>query len=387
MPTEYERLGVDAQKKGVHRVFGTLNDNLYPNAFCVVTRDPDFLEYGAVHHTDSAGSKPIQNYIHYKETGDIDYFKSLAQDTIAMNVNDIICVGAKPLSFIDYIAINSFKVPKEELLQVLKNGFTENFNMLKNYGSEIQFAGGETADLPDQLRTLDVSGALMGRVKLSEVITGQNINDNCMIIGLRSGGKTKYESTENSGIMCNGITLARHCLMHKDYENIYPEIKGERGYSGKFKTDQYVETLNMTVGEAIMSGTRIYAPVILKILSKYGSYVKGLVHNTGGGQTKSLKLGQNIHYIKNQIFPPDPIFHLIQTESKESWKAMFEDYNMGTGFEIIIDREVVDETLSIPDSYGLEAKIIGRCKQNKHGNQVTIQTKLAPTGAFDYKSY
>ena len=129
MPTEYERLGVDAQKKGVHRVFGALNDNLYPNAFCVVTRDPDFPEYGAVHHTDSAGSKPIQNYIHYKETGDIDYFKSLAQDTIAMNVNDIICVGAKPLSFIDYIAINSFKVPKEELLQVLKNGFTENFRL------------------------------------------------------------------------------------------------------------------------------------------------------------------------------------------------------------------------------------------------------------------
>jgi len=384
MGSEYEKLGVDAQKKDIHRIFGDIQDNLYPNAFCVITTDPDFPEYGSVLHTDSAGSKPIQNYIHYKETGDINCFKPLAQDTIAMNLNDIICVGAKPLSFIDYVAINGFKLPKSDLLQILKDGFVECFQTLRKYGVEIQFGGGETADLPDQLRTLDVSGALSGRVKIKNVITGQEIDDNCVIIGLRSGGKTKYETTENSGMMCNGITLARHCLMKKDYEEKFPEIKGETSYFGKFKTDQYLDALNMTVGEAIMSETRIFAPVVLKILEKYGLHVKGLIHNTGGGQTKCLKLGCNVHYIKDQIFSADPIFPLIQKESKETWRSMFEGYNMGTGFELIVDREVGEEILRIPEIYKLDAAIVGYCKQSKTGNRVTIHTEFAPKGAFDY---
>jgi phosphoribosylformylglycinamidine cyclo-ligase len=382
MSSKYAQAGVDVKKKGIE-VFKTNIDTLFPGAFCVVTKDPDLQGYGIVTHADSAGSKPVQAYLNWKETGDLNWFKGLSQDVLAMNLNDIACVGANPVNFVDYVALNPSKVPKTNLLSVLNRGFGECFETLKGYGTEITFSGGETADLPDQLRTLDVSGVVNGRVELSKTITGTNIKPGDIIIGLRSGGKTNYESKENSGIMCNGLSLARLCLMDKEYQRKYPEIANPegRGYYGKFKINKYVDELGMTVGEALISPMRFFIPIVVRVLKKFRSRVSGLVHNMGGGLAKGLRIGRNIHFIKDNLIEPDPIFYLIQNESGESWKEMFEIYNMGVGFEIIANPEAAEDILSIPESLGLEAKIVGRCEKSDGRNKLTIES---PQGKFRY---
>jgi phosphoribosylformylglycinamidine cyclo-ligase len=381
MSSEYSQLGVDVNKKGIE-VFDHVVNNIYPNAFCVVTRHPAFPQHGLVLHTDSAGSKPVQSYLNWKETDDLEAFRGLAQDAIAMNIDDLVCVGAIPMSFIDYIALNPFLIPKKGLLQVLSQGFKECLGWLRHQQVSVQFGGGETADLPDTIRTLDVSGAVFGTVKLENVISGDRIKGGNKIIGLRSGGRTKHETQENSGIMCNGITLARYVLMKKGYSKQYPEIHSiqTQKYVGQFSVDQFVEDLGMCIGEAITSPTRLYTPIILRILERYGESVRGLIHNTGGGQTKCLRVGQHIHYKKRSLFV-DPIFQMIQQESGENWRTMFQNFNMGTGFEIIVDADAAEDILSIPDKEGLEAQIIGECKESKGNSQLTLET---PWGAFQY---
>jgi len=382
--SKYAEAGVDVRKKGIE-VFQKSVENLFPKAFCVITRDPEFADYGLVTHTDGAGSKPVQAYLHWKQTGDPNWFKGLAQDVLAMNLDDIVCVGAHPVNFVDYLALNPLKIDKEAVLEALNSGFTKSIQLLKEQGIKILFSGGETEDLPDQVRTLDFSGTINGRVRISDALTGERIKPGDKIIGLRSGGKTRYEKRENSGIMCNGLTLARLCLMRKSYQEKYPEIADEaigRGYYGKFEFDEYLDDLSMAVGEALLSPTRFFAPVIVKILQKYGESVSGLVHNTGGGQTKCLRIGENIHYVKDDIFEPDPIFRLIQKESGESWRSMFEDYNMGSGFEVIASQDAAEHILSISEGFGLEAKIVGRCEEAKGGNKLTIRSRF---GVFQYR--
>ena len=383
MSSKYAEAGIDVKKRGIE-VFRETVNNLFPGAFCVVTEDPNLPSYGLVTHTDEVGSKAVQSYLHWKETGDFSWFKGLSQDVLAMNLNDIICVGAKPINFVDYVALNPFKIPKANLLSALNLGFKECFETLEQYGFRILFSGGETGELPHQIRTLDVSGTINGRVELTKVITGANIQRGDLIIGLRSGGKTKYEDKENSGIMCNGLTLARLCLMSEDYQKRYPEIVDMegKGYYGRFKFDQYLDELGTTVGEALVSPMRFFAPVVLRILDKCGSCVSGLVHNTGGGQTKCLSVGKNINFVKDSVIEPDPIFHLIQKESGENWKSMFEVFNMGTGFEVIVKPEAENEVLKISESFGLEAKTIGRCGKSKGPNKVTI---ICPWGKFQYQ--
>lgn len=382
MSSKYEEVGVDARKKGIE-VFESTIENIYPNAFCTVGEDPDLDGKGMVLHSDSAGSKPIQNYLQWKETGNLDWFKTIPQDVMAMNLDDILCVGAYPRSFIDYIALNKGKFPKEELLSVLNEGFEEVIDSMKDHDLGMSFLGGETADLPDQMKTIDVCGTLYGRVNLSEAITGEEVEEGDLIVGLRSGGKTSYENQKNSGILCNGITLARHCLLKSEYEEKYPEIGNPTsGYYGKYSIEDSPGDLNMTVGEAIVSPTRIYAPVIHEMLEKYGSEVHGLVHNTGGGQTKSLAIGSDVHYVKDAPMEPDPIFHLIKRESGESWRKMFEDYNMGSGFEVIVEEDHVQEIMDISEDFGLGAKVIGRCEENEKGNKVSIKSEF---GKFEYE--
>ncbi|MBS7620097.1 phosphoribosylformylglycinamidine cyclo-ligase, partial [Candidatus Bathyarchaeota archaeon] len=320
--SRYSDLGVDVKKKGVESFRGIV-ENLFPNAFCIVQRDPDNPRIGLVAHTDGAGSKPIQSYLHWKETGDPTWFQGLAQDVIAMNLDDIICVAAKPVSFIDYITLNPYAVNRVSLLESLAQGFSQCFKMLKNHGISILFAGGETADHPDQLRTLDISGSVFGRVELDKVVTGEKIEPGDLIIGIESGGKASYEQYLNSGIMCNGLTLARNCLMDKSYASMYPEIahSGDRCL-GRFKFDHYVDELDMSVGEALLSPTRVFAPIVKSILSQLGESIHGMVHNTGGGITKCLQLGRGIHYIKDTLPEPYPIFRLIQRESRTDWKTI-----------------------------------------------------------------
>lgn len=381
MTSKYEETGVDPKKEGIE-VFKDSIDNLFPEGFCTVSRDPDSEGQGMILHTDGAGSKPVQNYLNWRESGDVDWFKSIGQDVVAMNVDDLVCVGGRSLAFVDYIALNKSLLPKKEILATLNSGFRESLEMLEDYGMEISFLGGETADLPDQLKTLDVSGTIYGRADISEAITGEDIEPGDEIVGLRSGGKTEYEDEENSGLMCNGITLARHSLMKGQYEEKYPEIGGAGDYYGSFSFDDYHEELGMTVGGAIVSPTRIYAPVIKEILEEFRPRVKGMVHNTGGGQTKCLGVGNNIHYVKDDPIEVDPLFRIIKEESGESWRDMFRDFNMGTGFEIIAEEGYAEDILSVSEKFDLEGKVIGKCEKGNGENSLKIKSEF---GEFEYE--
>jgi phosphoribosylformylglycinamidine cyclo-ligase len=381
--SQYARVGVDLRKKGIE-IFKSSIQSIYPTAFCVVKQDPDFPDYAMVPHADSAGSKPVQNYLNFKETGDIDSFKGIGQDVVAMNLDDIVCVGAKPISFVDCVAINRTRVPKEDFLRSLNSELTELIRVLEAHGLTLPFDGGETADVPDQISTLDVSGFMQGRVQLSKIITGERIRPGNKIVGIRSGGKSRYESEMNSGIMCNGITLARHSLLSSEYEKKYPEIRGSGtlGYFGRFKVGDRLDELTMTVGQALTSPTRIFAPIIFKVLDELGSSITGLIHNTGGGQTKCLRLGRGIRYVKRDLPEPDPIFLLIKKESNESWRNMFQDFNMGVGFEVVLEGKKVGPVLDIIDSFGVEAKVIGEIEPGPPGNQLIIEDNF---GRFVYE--
>ena len=380
--SEYAKVGVDIRKKGIE-VFKPTIQAMYPTAFCVVKRDPDFPEYALVPHADSAGSKPVQSYLNFRESGDVNSFRGIMQDVVAMNLDDIICVGARPISFVDYVALNKARVPKEDLLRILNSDLTNLTDLLKGYEVLLPFDGGETADLPDQLSTLDVSGFMQGRVELSKVVTGERIQPGNKIIGVRSGGSIRYEKKPNSGIMCNGITLARHCLLSDEYERKYPEIRTGRttGYYGRFKIEDRVDDLGMTIGEAITSPTRIFAPIAFNLLSRLGPSVTGLIHNTGGGQTKCLHLGRGLRYVKRTAFQPDPIFLLIQKASNEPWRDMFQDYNMGVGFEIVLEKQAVDAALSIVEGFGVEAKVVGEVEKGPARNETLIESDF---GKFTY---
>lgn len=373
-------LGVDVSKKGIEALKAIIDD-LFPGSFCSIVRDPDSPDTGIILHEDGIGTKSIVAYLYYKETGEKRWFETLATDVVAMNVDDVACVGGFPLVFSDYIAINPFKINKEDLLSSLASGFSSVFSTLEFLGFKILFSGGETADLPDIVRTFDLSGSLMARVKLNNVITGAEISPGDVIVGLRSDGKCRYEKHENSGIMCNGLTLARHCLLSKQYIEKYPEISSPevKKYFGRFKLDTTIPELGMSVGEALLSPTRIYLPIALEVSRK--TKVKAMVHNTGGGLTKCLRVGKNIKYIKNNLPEPSPIFKLILSESKEEPREIYKSLNMGVGFEIIVEKGSEDEVLSISEKFGVEAQVIGHCEKSSDGNSVVIDSKF---GKFVY---
>ncbi len=382
--SKYAQTGVDVHKSGID-VFKSTVENLFPDAFCVVYRHPTRPSYGMVLHTDGAGSKPVQCYLHFKETGSASAFEGLPQDAIEMNLNDLLCVGAYPTGFVDYVAINGNNVPKKEFLHALNKGFRQHLYALKSRGIVVPFAGGETADLPNQLRTVDVSGTISGEVKLSEVIDGSKIQPGDVIVGLRSGGQTRYEEKLNSGIQCNGITLARCCLMLPEYVEKYPEMGGK--YYGRFRTDQFLPDLRMTVGEAITSPTRSYAPLITQLLKRRRKDIHGMAFNSGGGQTKVLRIGRNVHFVKDDLSEPDAIFYLIQQESGEEWRDMHEVFNMGTGFDIVVPPEMERYIIDSAKELGIDARRTGFVIESKdktkmgNGNMLTIQSRF---GEFSY---
>ncbi|MEM0231730.1 MAG: AIR synthase-related protein [Candidatus Methanomethylicaceae archaeon] len=366
----YKDLGVDIYKRGIE--YFKL-DNLFPGAFCTIVKNEKNPSKGIILHEDGAGSKPIISYIYYKEFGDAKYFEGLANDVIAMNLDDVICVGAIPLAISDYVAINPFVMNKEEVLHHIAIGFSKILNKLNSLGFEIKFCGGETAELPDIIRTLDISATVYAEVDLNSVITGYDISPGDIIVGLRSGGRASYEEKENSGIMCNGITMARYVLLSNEYSKKYPETSYISEYKGRFKLDDYLDFLGMSIGEALLSPTRIYLPVIMEILKKLK--VKALIHNTGGGLTKCLRIGRGIKYIKNNLPEPDPIFLLIQKEGNISWEEMYKVFNMGIGMEIIVDKNSLEEVIKICKYFNIEAQEIGYCESFKNGNALIIETK------------
>ena len=380
--SRYEELGVDVKKKGIES-FKAVIHNLYPGAFCVIQRDPADPDMGLVTHTDSAGSKPIMAYINYKETGDASWFEGLPQDALAMNINDLVCVGADPVTFVDYVAFNTLVIDRVDMLAALSNGFGSCIKVLENEGTPVLFAGGETADLPDLVRTLDVSVTMFGRTPLSNVITGSDIKPGDVIIGVRSGGKIRYEKGVNSGIMSNGHTLARSSLISPEYVGKYPEIShpAKGRYTGPYMYDDFVDSLDSMVGEALLSPTRLFSPIALKVLGKHREDVHGMVHNTGGGNTKCIRLGSGINYVKDSMPEPDPIFELIKEESGVTWEEMYQDFNMGVGFEFIVDPESAEDILSVVEGFGVGASIIGRCTESKDANGLKIESSK---GSFSY---
>jgi len=296
------------------------------------------------------------------------------------------------IEFVDFVAINRFTMPKEDFLSHLNDGLKRVFHMLGGYGIHVDFLGGETAEVSDQIRTVEVSATVRARIKLQNVIGGNRVASGDVIIGLGSYGKASWEQKENSGIMCNGFAVARHCLMNPEYVSKYPEIGDPEvmEYKGRFKTDQYLEELGMTVGEALTSPTRIFAPVLKHIIEKYGpDNIHGILHNTGGGLTKCLRIGKEIHYIKDSLLPIPPIFSLIQQESGRSWQSIFEGLNNGIGMEIIAPKSIAQSLIEDIAQFQIPAAIIGHCELNtdqtklasKHNNRLTI---ISPHGTFEY---
>jgi phosphoribosylformylglycinamidine cyclo-ligase len=380
--SRYGELGVDVRKRGVEAFRPSIH-SLYPEAFCTVQPDPDNPGWGLVGHADSAGSKPIISYIYWRETGDPRWFGGLARDVVAMNLDDIICVAARPILFLDNVSLNPMNIDRLALLQALSDGFRDCFEGLRGLGIPISFSGGETADLPDQVRTLDVSGFILGRVRLEEAVTGGMIRPGDLIVGLRSGGKARYEEEVNSGIMCNGLTLARCSLLSPEYPERYPEVSHSRGrYTGRYRIEDYLDELGMTLGEALLSPTRVFAPVVVEALSRLGDSIHGLVHNTGGGLTKCLRLGRGIRYVKDTLPEPDPIFTLIQREADIDPREMYMDFNMGIGFELIVQPEDAEEVIDISERFGVEAQVIGHCEEGGAENTLVIESRH---GKFQYQ--
>lgn len=380
-PSRYGSLGVDVEKRGIDRL-KALTDDLFPQSFCAVTKHPTSPGRGMILHADGAGTKPIVSYLMFKETGDPAWFSPLATDVIAMNVDDIVCVGGMPLALSDYVAMNPFAVEREALMDGLAQGFRTALSALDSLGYSLLFSGGETADLPDIVRTFDVSATVYGEVDLGKVVTGEAVSPGDVIVGLRSGGKARYEAAENSGLMCNGITLARHSLLSPEYQKSYPEIGSGRegGYFGRHKLTSRPRGLGMTVGEALLSPTRIYLPVAARIIRKVR--VKALIHNTGGGLTKCKRLGKGIRYVKDRLPEPDPIFRLIQEGSGEGWGEMCRAFNMGVGMEAVVGKGDADEVIGISESFGVHARVIGRCERATTGkNSVVIRSAK---GEFEY---
>jgi phosphoribosylformylglycinamidine cyclo-ligase len=381
IPSKYGSLGVDVDKRGIDTL-KALTDDLHPQSFCTITRHPARAGIGAVLHADGAGTKPIVAYLSHKESGNPDVFSGLAQDVVAMNVDDIVCIGGMPMILSDYIALNPFAVEREALLDGLASGFKAVLSSLANQGCEILFGGGETADLPDIVRTFDVSATVYGEVSLDSVITGDKVAPGDVIVGLRSGGRAKGERGQNSGIMCNGITLARHSLISPSYLKRYPEIGSGKagGYFGSHQLSSEPDDLGMTVGEALLSPTRIYLPVVKRILAS--GEVKAIMHNTGGGMTKSKRLGRRICYVKDRLPPPDTIFKLIHEGAHEDWREMYRAFNMGIGLEVVVREERASDIISASESFGIGAQVIGRCERSTlEWNKVLIKS---PFGTFEY---
>ncbi len=381
--SKYARLGVDVEKKGIE-AFKDSVSGIYRHAFCEIHPESGMPGYGFVHHADGAGSKPVQNYLNWKETGNIEAFRGIAQDTLAMNIGDAFCVGVPDSgSFVDYVAINGFHVPKKEVLQILADDWKELFGMLKGYNINIKFAGGETADLPDQLKTIDVSAAIYARYKLDSVITGENIKPGNVIIGLASGGQAKYEKRPSGPIMSNGLTLGRHVLMKPEYGTKYPEIlEPGKEYTGRFAPTDTVEGIDKAIGEELTKPTRIFAPVFKGAIETFGNEINGIVFNTGSGNTKCRRVGNGIKYVKNNTPEPPAIFRLIKEEGKVSWREMFMDFNMGIGAELFVNEAVSDDVSKfIRDEFGIGAFRIGECRKTKGPNKVRMETEY---GNFNY---
>ena len=369
MSSNYAKRGVSAGKEEVHAAISHLDKGLYPTAFCKIlpdlsAGDPDWC---SIMHADGAGTKSSLAYLYWKETGDLSVWRGIAQDAIVMNTDDMLCVGATgPFIFSNTIGRNKFYVGGEVLSEMLM-GMEEFFDMLKSHGVGVTNAGGETADVGDLVKTLIHDATAFTRLPRKEVITNEKIQPGNVIVGFASFGQTTYEKEYNGGIGSNGLTNARHDLLSNVYASKYPEtydhnIPKDLVYSGKYLVTDMVEDMPIPVGKALLSPTRTYLPVMKPILDKYRDKIDGLIHCTGGAQSKVKKFIGDVHVIKEDLFPTPPLFRIIQEASGTSWSEMYQVLNMGHRLEIYTDAETAKAIIDIAGEFDLEAKVIGHCE-------------------------
>ena len=384
--TNYAKRGVSSQKEDVHKAIQELDRGLFPNAFCRVL--PDFLggddEYCNIMHADGAGTKSSLAYIYWKETGDYSVWKGIAHDAIIMNIDDLICVGAiDNIMLSSTIGRNKLKIPGDILMHILK-GFDETIRMLAGWGIRVYLTGGETADVGDLVRTIIVDSTVTCRLKCTDVLENR-IQPGDVIVGLASSGQAVYEQEYNSGIGSNGLTSARHDIFINYLAGKYPEsyddlIPKSLVYSGKYQLTQKVEDLGQDAGKLVLSPTRTYAPLIKQVLEQLRPEIHGMIHCTGGGQTKVLKFVNDVHVIKNDLFPLPPLFRIIQQSADTPWDEMYEVYNMGHRFEIYTNEKAAREIINMASSFNIDAKIIGHIEPYA-GRKLTISSEF---GSFTY---
>ena len=383
----YNLRGVSADKEDVHQAIKNVDKGLFPKAFCKIV--PDYLsnddEYCIVMHADGAGTKSSLAYMYWKETGDISVWKGIAQDALVMNIDDLLCVGATDnILLSSTIGRNKNLIPGE-VISALINGTEELLSDLRGFGVDIRSTGGETADVGDLVRTIIVDSTVVARMKKTDVITNSNIQSGDVIVGLSSFGQASYESEYNSGMGSNGLTSARHDVFAKYLSEKYPEsydssVPESLVYSGSKKLTDTLADLSVDVGKLVLSPTRTYAPIIKEILEKHRNDINGMVHCSGGAQTKVLHFVDDVHVIKDNLFEIPPLFDLIQKESNTDWKEMYKVFNMGHRMELYVPQEIADSIIAISNSFGVEAKVIGRVEAYE-GKKLTIKS---PFGEFIY---
>jgi phosphoribosylformylglycinamidine cyclo-ligase len=383
----YQQRGVSAGKEDVHNAIKKLDKGLFPQAFCKIV--PDYLtgdeNYCLVMHADGAGTKSSLAYMYWKKTGDLSVWKGIAQDALIMNLDDLLCVGATgPIMLSSTIGRNKNLIPGEVISEII-NGTEEILAELRSYGLEIHSTGGETADVGDLVRTIIVDSTVVCRMRRDEVISNHTIQAGDVIVGLASDGQANYESFFNGGMGSNGLTSARHDVFDHSLATEFPEsfdgaIPVDLVYSGTKNLQDPVEGSPLDAGRLVLSPTRTYAPIIQQILAKHRASIHGLVHCSGGAQTKVLHFVNDVHVIKDQLFPIPALFKMIQEESQTPWQEMYKVFNMGHRMEIYVPQELASEIIAISQSFGVVAKIVGRVEQHI-GKQVTIESEK---GIFTY---
>jgi phosphoribosylformylglycinamidine cyclo-ligase len=384
----YNLRGVSASKEDVHNAIKNIDKGLFPQAFCKII--PDYLtqdeDYCIIMHADGAGTKSALAYMYWKETGDVSVWKGIAQDALIMNIDDLLCVGATDnILLSSTIGRNKNLIPAEVISAII-NGTEELIAELKKHGVTIHSTGGETADVGDLVRTIIVDSTVTARMKRADVIDNANIQAGDVIVGLASFGQASYETEYNGGMGSNGLTSARHDVFAKYLAQKYPEsfdaaVPNELVYSGKTMLTDAVKNSPIDAGKLVLSPTRTYAPVIKKLLSKYNSnQIHGMVHCSGGAQTKVLHFVDNVHVIKDNLFPVPPLFQLIQENSKTDWKEMYQVFNCGHRMEVYVPAEIAQDIIEISKSFNIDAQIVGRVEASEN-KKLTIVSEY---GTFEY---
>jgi phosphoribosylformylglycinamidine cyclo-ligase len=383
----YNQRGVSADKEDVHNAIKNVDKGLFPKAFCKIV--PDYLsgdkDYCLIMHADGAGTKSSLAYMYWKETGDISVWKGIAQDALIMNIDDLLCVGATENIMLSSTIGRNKNLINGDVLSEIINGTEELLFEYKKYGVNIISTGGETADVGDLVRTIIVDSTVVSRMKRSDVINNANIKGGNVIVGLSSFGIATYETEYNGGMGSNGLTSARHdvfskVLAEKFPESYDPSVPENLVYSGTKKLTDKIEGTNLDAGKLVLSPTRTYAPIIKEILDKFRDRIDGMVHCSGGAQTKVLHFVNNVHIIKDNLFALPPLFKMIQQESDTDWKEMYKVFNMGHRMELYVSPEIAEDIIQISKSYNVDAKIVGRVEKSKT-KQLTINSEY---GEFIY---